>query len=408
MLKVTTKTKKEFLIVAAMERNLFSDKSEAEKLTAKELYEVVKAWDNKKFETVGSGEKKPKKLPPRKKDVAKEDEKLPIAEKIESNDNKNVNADVVKEEPKVDVEVEVAQNTEEVVSGSDVENAESTPIEKSESNEQAPEEVSDSIPEEQTEQSDEHKSEEEEEAEIVNHIIASFNLLKTELEVSNKDLDASKSECKKLNNQLSRIEKRNNEVYVEFVNLMNKVANTKDEKYIWIWQLLKEFSRKLSHMDNTPIVLDIEKLIIEENVRLREEKELQEKIEREKQKALEEDKLYEGINISYIDGKAVQPDGVKKKVYKEYYVWFADCKEWVDYILESLVEADSIINLKKRAKVVKDLKNEVETWYDEWNETCDETVTEMVADIINTFFEDRNVDKAMSNLTALVDELDLV
>lgn len=407
MLKVTTKTKKEFLIVAAMERNLFSDKSDAEKLTAKELYEAVKAWDNKKFETVGSGEKKPKKLPPRKKDVAKEEEKVPTAYR-EIPDDKNVNADVVKEEPKVDVEVEVAQNTEEVVSGSDVENAEATPIEKSESNEQTPEEVSDSIPEEQTEQSDEHKSEEEEEAEIVNHIIASFNLLKTELEVSNKDLDASKSECKKLNNQLSRIEKRNNEVYVEFVNLMNKVANTKDEKYIWIWQLLKEFSRKLSHMDNTPIVLDIEKLIIEENVRLREEKELQEKIEREKQKALEEDKLYEGTNISYIDGKAVQPDGVKKKVYKEYYVWFADCKEWVDYILESLVEADSIINLKKRAKVVKDLKNEVETWYDEWNETCDETVTEMVADIINTFFEDRNVDKAMSNLTALVDELDLV
>lgn len=399
MLKVTTKTKKEFLIVAAMERNLFSDKSEAEKLTAKELYEAVKAWDNKKFENVGSGEKKVKKLPPRKKDVAKEEEKLSVVENTESNDD---NKNVVKEEPNVEVvETEVIQNAE-VNSGE----VKTTPIEESESKEQISEETTDSIPEEQVECGDDAKSEEEEE--IVNHIIGSFNLLKIELETSNKDLEASKTECKKLTNQLSRVEKRNNDIYVEFVTLMNKIANTKDEKYIWIWQLLKEFSRKLSHMDNTPIVLDIEKLIIEENIRLREEKELQDKIEREKQKALEEDKLYEGTNISYIDGKAVQPDGVKKKVYKEYYTWFVDCKEWVDYILENLVEADSIINLKKRAKVVNDLKKEVETWYDEWNETCDETVTEMVTDIINTFFEERNVDKAMSNLTALVDELELM
>lgn len=404
MLKVTTKTKKEDLITAAMERNLVASREEAEKLTTKELYDMVKAFDNRKFgvnntQTVNEESAKvsggKKKLPPRKNK----------AEKVATEQAAEV-VETKKAEPDVAEEVAVIPKSDDVVETETPKETEPEKVVEEKSENESGETNATPIEENGSDVSEESSVDEEEE-ELKNHIIAVIDSLTTELEVSRKELDEVKAENKKLTNNISRAQKKNDDIYNEFVTMMNKVANTKDEHLVWVWKLLSDFSRRLQHSDNSPIVLDIEKLIIEQNIRLREEQELAEKLAREKEKALKEDSMYEGKNISYIDGGAMKPDGVKKKVFKEYLVWYEDCYSWITYILEQLKEFDKIINLKKRNKSVKDLKAEVETWYDEWTETCDETVTEMVTDIVNTFFEDRLVDKALSNLVALIDELEL-
>lgn len=404
MLKVTTKTKKEDLITAAMERNLVASREEAEKLTTKELYDMVKAFDNRKFgvnntQTVNEESAKvsggKKKLPPRKNK----------AEKVATEQTAEV-VETKKAEPDVAEEVAVIPKSDDVVETETPKETEPEKVVEEKSENESGEANVTPIEENGSDVSEESNVDEEEE-ELKNHIIAVIDSLTTELEVSRKELDEVKAENKKLTNSISRAQKKNDDIYNEFVTMMNKVANTKDEHLVWVWKLLSDFSRRLQHSDNSPIVLDIEKLIIEQNIRLREEQELAEKLAREKEKALKEDSMYEGKNISYIDGGAMKPDGVKKKVFKEYLVWYEDCYSWITYILEQLKEFDKIINLKNRNKSVKELKAEVETWYDEWTETCDETVTEMVADIVNTFFEDRLVDKALSNLVALIDELEL-
>ena len=45
MTKVTTKTKKAFMILAAVERGLFKDNVEASKVSNDNLYKMIKEWD---------------------------------------------------------------------------------------------------------------------------------------------------------------------------------------------------------------------------------------------------------------------------------------------------------------------------------------------------------------------------
>lgn len=241
-------------------------------------------------------------------------------------------------------------------------------------------------------------------------IIASFNVLKIELDQTHKDNDELKAKIRKLEGEVSAKARREVTIHDGLVNFMNKIANTKDEKYVWVWKELNTFvSTKLARTEESPIVLDIEKLIIEESIRMREEADARRILEEKRSKALEEDTMYEGVNVSYIDGEVVKPDGVKKKVFNAYKVWTDDCEEWVDYVIEQLAEIDKQKVIPKRKKAINALKSELDGWHDEWAETCDANEVEMVTDIMLELVDSkvRNRDKAMSNLVAIVDGLEL-
>lgn len=241
-------------------------------------------------------------------------------------------------------------------------------------------------------------------------IIASFNVLKIELDQTHKDNDELKTKIRKLESEVSAKARREVTIHDGLVNFMNKIANTKDEKYVWVWKELNTFvSTKLARTEESPIVLDIEKLIIEDSIRMREEADARRILEEKRSKALEEDTMYEGANVSYIDGEVVKPDGVKKKVFNAYKVWTDDCREWVDYVIEQLSEIDKQKVIPKRKKAINALKSELDGWYDEWAETCDANEVEMVTDIMLELVDSkvRNRDKAMSNLVVIVDGLEL-
>ena len=103
-------------------------------------------------------------------------------------------------------------------------------------------------------------------------IIASFNALKIELDQTHKDNDELKAKIRKLEGEVSAKARREVTIHDGLVNFMNKIANTKDEKYVWVWKELNTFvSTKLARTEESPIVLDIEKLIIEDSIRMREE-----------------------------------------------------------------------------------------------------------------------------------------
>lgn len=249
-------------------------------------------------------------------------------------------------------------------------------------------------------------------------IIASFNVLKIELDQAHKDNDELKAKVRKLEGEVSNKTRREVTIHDELVNFMNKIANTKDEKYVWVWKELNTFvSTKLARTEESPIVLDIEKLIIEESIRMREETDARRILEEKKARALENDTIYEGDHISYINSDVVKPKGVKNKTFKEYMVWYDECVEWVDYVIGKLKEFNSIVIKKKYKDAVDGLISELDEWYQSgwYDADCDDEIVDMVADIMIELAhsgkgEDFNYarDKALSNLVAVVDGLELV
>lgn len=255
------------------------------------------------------------------------------------------------------------------------------------------------------EQSDEEK-------EIADTIVATFNMLKVELDTIRKENEELKKENLKLQAKISNNQRHDVDVHDSLVDFMNKLSNTKDEHYVWVWkEINKIVSAKLPvATDKSPVVLDIEKLIIEESVRLHNEAEAKRELEEKKARALEEDTMYEGTNISYIDGDVAKPDGVKKKVFNVYKEWYDDCKMWVEYVVDRMAEIDSIGATKKRKSAISNLESELDDWYGEWYDSdCDEDTVDMVVEVMGDLIHsNRNSDKALSNLVAIIDELELV
>lgn len=256
------------------------------------------------------------------------------------------------------------------------------------------------------EQSDEEK-------EIADTIVATFNMLKVELDTIRKENEELKKENLKLQAKISNNQRHDVDVHDSLVDFMNKLANTKDEHYVWVWkEINKIVNAKLPvTTDKSPVVLDIEKLIIEESVRLHNEAEAKRELEEKKAKALEEDSMYEGTNISYIDGDVAKPDGVKKKVFNVYKEWYDDCKMWVEYVVDKMAEIDSIGATKKRKPAISNLESDLDEWYGEWYDSdCDEDTVDMVVEVMGDLIHSkhRNSDKALSNLVAIIDELELV
>ena len=256
------------------------------------------------------------------------------------------------------------------------------------------------------EQSDEEK-------EIADTIVATFDMLKVELDTIRKENEELKKENLKLQAKISNNQRHDVDVHDSLVDFMNKLANTKDEHYVWVWkEINKIVSAKLPvATDKSPVVLDIEKLIIEESVRLHNEAEAKRELEEKKARALEEDTMYEGTNISYIDGDVAKPDGVKKKIFNVYKEWYDDCKMWVEYVVDRMAEIDSIGATKKRKSAISNLESELDDWYGEWYDSdCDEDTVDMVVEVMGDLIHSkhRNPDKALSNLVAIIDELELV
>lgn len=499
MTKVTTKTKKAFLILAAVERGLFKNNMEASKVSNENLYKMIKEWDAQHEQEQGSeqaetkseakaeksavadGEKdgKKRRLPKRnskmenfdgngkaipKKPV--ENAEQPAVEVIEYKDIRTFRylmLNLIREKydvnyakvqlakiPKkhyshaiellnesisnamsvlgkvaeaeivvhmVDKDGNVADGTV-LVSRTKLEEtrAELEKLDKANGNkaeadkENLSKEHCKQDPQDVTGDNKQTTEQDAEDKKTADMIIASFNALKIELDQTHKDNDELKAKVRKLESEASGKQRREVTIHDELVNLMNKIANTKDEKYVWVWKELNTFvSTKLARTEESPIVLDIEKLIIEESIRMREEADAQRILEEKRAKALEEDTMYEGEHISYIDGEVVKPDGVKKKVFNAYKVWTDDCEEWVDYVIEQLAEIDKQKVIPKRKKAINALKSELDGWYDEWAEACDADEMDMVTDIMLELVDSKvkNRDKAMSNLVAIVDGLEL-
>lgn len=518
MTKVTTKTKKAFLILAAVERGLFKNNMEASKVSNENLYKMIKEWDTQHEQEQGSeraetkpeakteksavadGEKdgKKRRLPKRnskmenfdgngkaipKKPV--ENAEQPAVEVIEYKDirtfrylmlnlirekydvnyakvqlakipkkhysyaiellNESISnaMTVLGKVPEAEIVIHLVDKDGNVHDGSvlvsraklaeckahleevDKENEKyrtfakdkgfkETKSSKTFTDESALSEENVKGNQVVGEQKSEPKTEEEikadEDKKTADMIIASFNALKIELDQAHKDNNELKVKVRKLESKIDSKVKREVAIHDELVNFMNKIANTKDEKYVWIWKELNTFvSTKLTRVEKSPIVLDIEKLIIEESIRMREEADAQRILEEKKAKALEEDTMYEGEHISYIDGEVVKPDGVKKKVFNAYKVWTDDCEEWVDYVIEQSDEINKQKIIPKRKKAINALKSELDGWYDEWAEACDADEIDMVTNIMIELVDSKvkNRDKAMSNLVAIVDGLEL-
>lgn len=492
MTKVTTKTKKAFLILAAVERGLFKNNMEASKNSNDALYKEIKEWDAQheqqeqqldvKAETSNepkteakqeSGKKK--RLPPRKKaeptsEPKQEESKVADVPEVEIIEYKDIRTfrylmlNLIREKYDVnyaklqlakipkkhyshaiellnesisnamsvlgkvaeaeivvhmvdkdgnvtdgtvlvsrDKVIETRSELEQVDKANDGKKSETDKDNLSKQNQQSNDKSADAKVEPKADKDEEDKK-------TADMIIASFGALKVELDEVRKDNDELKAKVRNLEADAKGVERREVGIHDELVNFMNKLANTKDEKYVWVWKELNSIvSIKLPRTEESPIVLDIEKLIIEDSIRMREEAEAQRILEEKKAKAMEEDTMYEGENVSYIDGKVVKPDGVKKRAFNAYKVWTDDCEEWVDYVIEKLAEADKQKVIPKRKKAIAYLKSELKDWYDEWAEACDEDAIDMVKDIMDELIssKSRNRDKAMSNLVAIVDGLEL-
>lgn len=504
MTKVTTKTKKAFLILAAVERGLFKNNMEASKVSNENLYKMIKEWDTQHEQEQGSeqaetkpeakveksavadGEKadgKKRRLPKRNSKMENfngegktipstdvkttKDAEQPAVEVIEYKDirtfrylmlnlirekydinyakvqlakipkkhyshaiellNESISnaMSVLGKVAEAEIVVHMIDKDGNVTDGTvlvsriklEETRAELEKLDKANGNkaeadkENLSKEHYKQDPQVDVTEDDKKTAEQDaEDKKTADMIIASFNALKIELDQTHKDNDELKAKVRKLESEVSGKQKREVTVHDELVNLMNKIANTKDEKYVWVWKALNTFvSTKLARTEESPIVLDIEKLIIEESIRMREEADAQRILEEKRAKALEEDTMYEGEHISYIDGAVVKPDGVKKKTFNAYKVWTDDCEEWVDYVIEQLAEIDKQKVIPKRKKAINALKSELEGWYDEWAEACDADEIDMVTDIMLELVDSKvkNRDKAMSNLVAIIDGLEL-
>lgn len=350
MMKVTTKTKKADLIEMAMELTIFPDVKSEEleaKYTAKDLYLKIKQYLAENQTAVET-------------EISTTSE--PVAQDV----------------PTVPVNAENANIASEATPVSNV------------SEEVAATKTTTSEPSNEGDQM------------LINSIVAGYEALTAKLVEVNE-------ENKKLNARLARYTKRDSDIYNSYVDMMNKVASTKDPKLVWAWTMLKDFSKKLGKCENTAIILDIEKLILEESIRIREEQELQARLEQQQSDAAYAEVTYDsGTHINYINGKAAIPVGVKKSVYKEYLTWYEDCFDWVTYIVDELTTIGKLTLVKKQKAQIKDLHNNVETWIESWVETCDDDTVDMVRGIVDSLFADKHTEKAMSNLVALIDELDLV
>ena len=189
---------------------------------------------------------------------------------------------------------------------------------------------------------------------------------------------------------------RQKQMYTDIISIANQMAATKDENMVGIWELLNKWLDKFVPADgDISVRFDMNKLIAD--------------AKKADEGKVDEDTDYEGSNVSFINGEVVCPDGVKKKVFKEYKAWCDDCKEYIDYTIEQL---DAIGKAKSKAKskeLRKELMADLKEWYGDWADTCESDVVEMVEEtMFGLLNHNLSVDMAMSYLVEIVDELDLV
>lgn len=250
----------------------------------------------------------------------------------------------------------------------------------------------------------------EEENEQVNAIVATMEGLHKDniekdkaLKEAQGKIKSASDMCDKLDRELKVVRKaeadtklRQKQMYTDIISIANQMAATKDENMVGIWELLNKWFDKFVPADgDISVRFDMNKLIAD--------------AKKADEGKVDEDTDYEGSNVSFINGEVVCPDGVKKKVFKEYKAWCDDCKEYIDYTIEQL---DAIGKAKSKAKskeLRKELMADLKEWYGDWADTCESDVVEMVEEtMFGLLNHNLSVDMAMSYLVAIVDELDLV
>ena len=407
---VTTKTKKDDLVNIAIQMKLIESIEEANKLTSKELYtlikgkEVVEAKPNEaevvSSQSDGITDEMVAKLNEHfNGGVDKKTGRRPLPKKEKG-------SNVINIEQKVDTESDVVAKPVEPIESSEKEVAEEQNTVESEVV------VTQDV---ETSEDNKYKSEEVERNKIIN----SFVLLKgkcDELTNKNKILEKEKMQ---ISSKLENMERKYNNFYNGIVDILNKLANTKEERYIWVCTLLSEYL-KAHPNDNAPLVLDIRKLILADDIRNREEKELLDEFAVEKnnkgakqiktkvsEDEIDEDTEYVGDNISYIKGKIVKGKNINKKTFNDYKDWCLDAKEWVEYTLSELEDVDKTKSENKKATILKSLNTELKKWYKDWVGCgCDSDTIDMVKSVFSELMSDRDEDVALSNLVCIIDELD--
>lgn len=417
-MKVTTKTLKADMVKAAIERNIFSDAKEADKYSQKALYKMIKEHDE--LAVTLSAESKEVKKPVAneskkegaKADVPKKESNQKIVD-IKKGSKKDKGNKKPKESSGFNAVISPEQ-AKELISQINNGNANDSGQKKADKADKGKSKRSDAVVNNDDEQTPEQKK-------IANDIVKTFVNLKAQLEALHLENEELKKKNLKMQSAVDNRMHYEDGLYNELIQTMNKIANTRKEENVWVWTTLFEFSKKFSHSTDAelPMVLDIKKLIIDDVARKREEAEIAEQLAIEKEKAMEADAMYEGIHISYINGEAVKPDGMKKKDYKVFEGWYEDSDSWVTYILDTIAKADEDIIIGRRKKAMRDLEKELDGWYDEWYNGLKEDagitkkrdldqVVDMVKEVITDLFEYRDRDKALSNLTAIIDDLDLM
>lgn len=431
MLKVNSKANKPFMIAAAVERGLFPSNKDAEKKTQKELYALIKEWDEKNQfttdETVQSGNESNK---AEEKTTATSPEKTykyyslhrPVSIGTYPKDGfvsfDNYNSQKEKCGRKIWAELiynreltEKELNDYELVADMVVENDVV---------------VSDISNNEIHKLTVDTSGKTKEETAAVNKIVDTFNMLCAELEASKQVIEKLKVSNKVLTNERDNALLENKRIKTvadqfksdnfelnkkhktdanEFANVINSIANTKDVQLLPIWSVVKTcFDKLFGDVNNeiNTVVLDMEKLIQQCPVDGKPEDESV-----QEQEGVDVSEYnYEGIHISYIDGKSEKPDKCSQKQYKEYMAWYDDAQEWVEYIAESVEAIEDIVGGKTQQKKRKELESEIREWYDDWYESCDEITVDMVKATVEQLLVDADVHKAMSDLTAIIDELE--
>lgn len=364
MTKVTTKTKKADLINEAIERNLFSNSKEASVHTKKELYDIIISADKLRDERIASEQNQFQQVVVNETNAKPKKRTLP-----KENDNNLIEKGIVEKE---------------VINGNNNEVTSSIELQR------------------QVENTDEFVD-----TETVDSIVATIEALKKDnvikaktLEQMQAKLNESHTTNNKLEEQLRILRKEINnfklkykQMYTEIISISNLMATTTSNEMLTFWDSLNTWLDNFIPEDgDLSVRFDMRKLIDNAN----------------NTKSLNEND-YIGEHISFSNGEAIMPDGVSKRMFKKYKIWYDDVNEWVSYVVDELSRLKKMKNQKIQKKTRISLLNDLKSWYAEWAENCDDNIVDMVEETMMDLLNGK-IDKikTLSYFVAIIDELEFV